>query len=341
MAKVCVGINGFGRIGRVLLRAAYGTKNQPEHLEFVGINTLDNLNGLVHLLKYDSTHGIFPGEVYHDESNLIVNGQKIPVTKVKSPAEIPWGSWGADLVLECSGVFKRKEDFMAHIEKGGAKRVLVSAPAEGADGTFVYGVNHTKYDPSKHRVVSNASCTTNCLAPIAKVLHETFGVITGTMMTIHSYTNDQRVLDTVHADLRRARAAATNMIPTSTGAAKAVGLVLPDLKGKIDGISVRVPTPNVSLLDFTFNTSKDMTKESINQALIHASETTLKGVLATEKKELVSSDFNGSTFSSIVDLASTMVVHPRMAKVLSWYDNETGFSHRMIDFAKHMAEQGF
>ncbi len=333
MAKVRVGINGFGRIGRVLFRAAH------DQLEVVGINTLDSIEGLAHLLKYDSTHGIFDAEVSHDETNLIINGKKIPVTKIKSPAEIPWKTWGADLVLECSGAFKKKEDFMAHL-KGGAKRVMVSAPADGADATFVYGVNHTQYDPSKHYVVSNASCTTNCLAPMAKVLHENFGIVSGTMMTIHSYTNDQRVLDNVHSDPRRARAAATNMIPTSTGAAKAVGLVLPELKGKIDGISVRVPTPNVSLVDFTFNSAKDMTKESINQALTQASEQGLKGVLSVEKNELVSSDFNGNKFSSIIDLPSTMVVGSKMAKVLSWYDNETGFSHRMNDLAKYMAEKG-
>ena len=334
MAKLKVGINGFGRIGRILFRAAH------EHLDIAGINTLDDLDGIVHLLKYDSTHGIFAGDVSHDEKNLIINGKKIPVTATKNPAEIPWKSWGVELVMECTGVFKKKEEFMVHIEKGGAKRVMISAPADGADGTFVYGVNHKSYDPAKHYVVSNASCTTNCLAPLAKVLHENFGIVNGTMMTIHSYTNDQRVLDNVHKDLRRARAAATNMIPTSTGAAKAVGLVLPELKGKIDGSSVRVPTPNVSLVDFTFNSSKDMTKESINQALTLASQQDLKGILAVEKHELVSTDFNGNPHSSIIDIPSTMTIGPRMAKVLSWYDNETGFSHRMKDLALFMAEKG-
>ena len=333
MSKVKVGINGMGRIGRVLFRAGF------EKLDIVGINDLDSLDGLVHLLKYDSTHGMFKADVSHDEKNLIVNGKKIPVTKSKNPAEIPWKAMGVDLVLECTGAFKKKEEFMAHIA-GGAKRVMVSAPADGVDGTFVYGVNHQTYDPSKHVIISNASCTTNCLAPLAKVLHENFGIVNGTMMTIHSYTNDQRTLDQSHKDLRRARTAAVNMIPTTTGAAKAVGLVLPDLKGKIDGISVRVPTPNVSLVDFTFNSSKDMTKESINAAIMTAAQGNLKGILAAETHELVSSDFNGNTNSSIVDIQCTMTVGTKMAKVLSWYDNETGFSYRMIDLAQFMAEKG-
>ncbi|MBX2995911.1 MAG: type I glyceraldehyde-3-phosphate dehydrogenase [Bdellovibrionaceae bacterium] len=333
MAKVRVGINGFGRIGRVLFRAGF------DDLEIVGINSLDSLDGVAHLLKYDSSHGIFPGEVSHDEKNLIVNGKKIPVSATKNPAEIPWKDLGCDLVLECTGAFKKKDDFMGHI-KAGAKRVMVSAPADGADATFVYGVNHEMYDKSKHHVVSNASCTTNCLAPLAKVLHESFGIVNGTMMTIHSYTNDQRILDAPHNDLRRARSAAVSMIPTSTGAAKAVGLVLPDLKGKIDGMSVRVPTPNVSLVDFTFNSQKEMTVEAINAALTAASKGTLKGVLAVEEKELVSIDYNGNKFSSIVDLPTTMVVGGKTAKVLSWYDNETGFSNRMIDLAKYMADKG-
>lgn len=333
MAKVRVGINGFGRIGRVLFRAGF------DDLEIVGINSLDSLDGVAHLLKYDSSHGIFPGEVSHDEKNLIVNGKKIPVSATRNPAEIPWKDLGCDLVLECTGAFKKKDDFMGHI-KAGAKRVMVSAPADGADATFVYGVNHEMYDKSKHHVVSNASCTTNCLAPLAKVLHESFGIVNGTMMTIHSYTNDQRILDAPHNDLRRARSAAVSMIPTSTGAAKAVGLVLPDLKGKIDGMSVRVPTPNVSLVDFTFNSQKEMTVEAINAALTAASKGALKGVLAVEEKELVSIDYNGNKFSSIVDLPTTMVVGGKTAKVLSWYDNETGFSNRMIDLAKYMADKG-
>lgn len=334
MSKLRVGINGFGRIGRVLFRAGF------EKLEIVGINSLDSLQGDAHLLKYDSAHGVFEGEVGVEGDNLVVNGKKIRVSKHKNPAEIPWKEWGVDVVLECTGAFKDKEDFMLHI-KAGAKRVLVSGPAEkGADLTLVYGINHTAYDPSKHHVVSNASCTTNCLAPLAKVLNDAFGIEHGTMMTIHSYTNDQKILDAPHKDLRRARAAAVSMIPTTTGAAKNVGLVLPELKGKIDGLSVRVPTPNVSVVDFTFTAKKDVTKEAVNNALIEASKGSLKGILACESKELVSVDFNGNPYSSIVDLPSTMVVGPRMVKVLSWYDNETGFSNRMVDVALHMAAQG-
>lgn len=334
MSKLRVGINGFGRIGRVLFRAGF------EKFEIVGINSLDSIEGNAHLLKYDSAHGIFDADVNHDGENLIVNGKKIHVSKHRNPADIPWKAWGVDLVLECTGAFKNKEDFMKHIEAG-AKRVLVSGPAEkGADITMVYGINHESYDPAKHHVVSNASCTTNCLAPLAKVLNDAFGVEHGTMMTVHSYTNDQKILDAPHSDMRRARAAAVSMIPTTTGAAKNVGLVLPELKGKIDGISVRVPTPNVSLVDFTFQAKSDVTVESVNNALIKASEGAFKGILAVEKKELVSVDFNGNKYSSIVDLPTTMVVGPRMVKVLSWYDNETGFSNRMVDVALHMAKKG-
>lgn len=333
MAKLRVGINGFGRIGRVLFRAGF------DELEIVGINNTDSIQGAAHLLKYDSSHGIFKKDVSHDEKNLIVDGKKIPMSATRNPAEIPWKDWGVDLVLECTGAFKKKEDFMKHIQAG-AKRVMVSAPADGVDLTIVYGINHESYDPSKHHVVSNASCTTNCLAPVAKVLHETFGIESGMMTTIHSYTNDQRILDAAHSDLRRARSAAVSMIPTTTGAAKAVGLVLPALKGKIDGVSIRVPTPNVSLVDFTFNSAKDLTKEAINAAMTAASQGALRGVLAVEKNELVSVDFNGNPFSSIVDLPSTMICGPRMAKVFSWYDNETGFSSRMVDFAKYMGQKG-
>jgi glyceraldehyde 3-phosphate dehydrogenase len=334
MSKLRVGINGFGRIGRVVFRENF------EKFDIVGINSLDSLEGDAHLLKYDSAHGVFPAEVSCDEKHLIVNGKKINVSKTRNPAEIPWKEWGVDLVLECTGAFKSKEDFMKHIQAG-AKRVLVSGPAEkGADITMVYGINHESYDPAKHHVVSNASCTTNCLAPLAKVLNEEFGVEHGTMMTVHSYTNDQKILDAPHSDLRRARAAAVSMIPTTTGAAKNVGLVLPELKGKIDGISIRVPTPNVSLVDFTFQAKQDVTVESVNAALTKAAEGSFKGILAVEKKQLVSVDFNGNKNSSIVDLASTMVVGPRMVKVLSWYDNEVGFSNRMADVALHMAKKG-
>lgn len=329
MAKMKVGINGFGRIGRVFFRAAF------DKLDIAGINSLDDMDGLVHLLKYDSSHGIFDADVTHDGENIIVNGKKIPVSKTKDPAQIPWQKWGVELVMECTGALKGKEDYQKHINAG-AKKVMISAPADGVDMTVVYGINHTEYNPAVHTFLSNASCTTNCLAPLAKVLHENFKITSGTMMTIHSYTNDQRILDSSHKDLRRARSAAVSMIPTTTGAAKAVGLVLPELKGKIDGLSVRVPTPNVSLVDFTFNAEKDLTKDSINNALRKASQNELKGVLAVEEKELVSVDFNGNPHSSIVDAKTTMVIQGKTAKVLSWYDNEVGFSNRMVDMALYM-----
>lgn len=332
MSKVKVGINGFGRIGRVFFRAAF------DKLDISGINSLDSLDGLVHLLKYDSAHGIFPADVSHDGENLIVNGKIIPVSKTKDPAQIPWKSWGVDLVMECTGALKGKEDYQKHITAG-AKKVMISAPADGVDLTVVYGINHQAYNSSQHTFISNASCTTNCLAPLAKVLHENFGIESGTMMTIHSYTNDQRILDSSHKDLRRARSAAVSMIPTTTGAAKAVGLVLPELKGKIDGLSVRVPTPNVSVVDFTFNAKKELSVQAINDALRKAAQNELKGVLAVEENELVSIDFNGNTHSSIVDAKTTMVIAGsgnKLAKVLSWYDNEVGFSNRMVDMALHM-----
>lgn len=333
MTKPKVGINGFGRIGRLLFRAGF------EQLDFVGINDSAPVDQLAHLLKYDSTHGKFNGSVEHDEKHIVVNGKKIPVFNTKKPEEIPWKSAGVEIVLECTGAFKKNEEFLKHITAG-AKKVLVSAPADGADLTVVYGVNHEKYDPQTHKVVSNASCTTNCLAPVVKVLHEKFGIEKGMMTTIHSYTNDQRVLDAGHKDLRRARAAALSIIPTTTGAAKAVGLVLPELKGKIDGTSVRVPTPNVSLVDFVATTQKDVSVEAINDALVAAANGPLKGVLACETEPLVSIDFNSNPHSSIVDLECTMVMQNKMFKVLSWYDNEMGFSYRMVDFAKYMASKG-
>lgn len=333
MARLKVGINGFGRIGRILFRAGF------EHLDIVGINDLSDPKSAAHLLKYDSTHGRFPGEVSHDEKNLIVNGKKIPLSATKNPLEIPWKAWGADVVLECTGAFKNREDFLKHIQAG-AKRVLVSAPAKGVDLTVVYGINHETYDPAKHVILSNASCTTNCLAPLAKVLNETFTIKNGLMTTIHSYTNDQRVLDANHSDLRRARTAAMSMIPTTTGAAKAVGEVMPELKGKIDGVSIRVPTPNVSLVDLVIQTEKEVSFESINEAVKKAADGLLKGVLAYSNDPCVSVDFNGNPHSSIVDLESTMVMGTHMAKVFSWYDNEMGFSHRMVDLAKFMAKKG-
>ncbi|MCB0392520.1 MAG: type I glyceraldehyde-3-phosphate dehydrogenase [Bdellovibrionales bacterium] len=328
-----VGINGFGRIGRILFRAGF------EKLNIVGINNLGNTQEAAHLLKYDSTHGKFNGSVEVDNNSLKVNGNKISFSHEKDPAKIPWKEWEVDVVLECTGAFKEKAEFMKHIE-GGAKKVLVSAPAAGADQTIVYGINHESYEPSTHQVISNASCTTNCLAPLAKVLHETFGIEYGFMTTIHSYTNDQKILDANHKDLRRARAAALSMIPTTTGAAKAVGQVLPDLNGKIDGTAIRVPTPNVSLVDFVIHTKAEVNVDIINKALIEASNGKLKGVLRCEPEPLVSCDFNGDTCSSIVDLQSTMTMGKNMAKVFSWYDNEMGFSHRMVDLALYMHKKG-
>lgn len=332
MSKVKVGINGFGRIGRIFFRAGF------EKLDIVGINSLDSVEGLAHLLKYDSSQGIFEADVTYDDKNLIINGKKIPVSQTKDPAQIPWKAWGAEIVMECTGALKGKDDYQKHVTAG-AKKVMVSAPADGVDLTVVYGINHTQYDPSKHTFLSNASCTTNCLAPLAKVLNDAVGIESGTMMTIHSYTNDQRILDSSHKDLRRARSAAVSMIPTTTGAAKAVGLVLPELKGKIDGISVRVPTPNVSLVDFTFQAKKETSVSAINDALREAAKGSLKGVLAVEEKELVSVDFNGNPYSSIVDAKTTMVVNGKTVKVLSWYDNEYGFSSRMVDMALYMASK--
>lgn len=332
--KLKIGINGFGRIGRQVFRLGF------DHFDIVGINGLMSAKELGHLLKYDSVHGTWNKDVTVSDDGLTVDGKKIHWAKTKDPQEIPWKEWGVDIVLECTGAFKDKEEFERHI-KAGAKKVMVSAPATGADLTVVYGVNHEKYDAQKHTIVSNASCTTNCLAPIVKVMHEAFGIKKGLMTTVHSYTNDQRILDGNHKDLRRARAAAMSMIPTTTGAAKTVGKILPELAGKIDGFSVRVPTPNVSLVDFTFESEKTVSVESVNQALIEASKTSgLKGILNVEHEPLVSCDFNGNTASSTVDLLSTMVMDGNLVKVISWYDNEIGFSQRMLDMLTHMSEKG-
>lgn len=333
MSRLRVGINGFGRIGRILFRAGF------ERFDVVGINDMTSPEVAAHLLKYDSTHGRFAGEVEASDKSIVVNGKKIPISSSKNPAEIPWKSWEVDIVLECTGAFKSKEDFEKHITAG-AKKVMISAPAEGAETTIVYGVNHESYNPSQHKIVSNASCTTNCLAPVAKILHETFGIEKGLMTTVHSYTNDQRILDAAHKDLRRARSAAVSMIPTTTGAAKTVAKVIPELKGKIDGTSVRVPTPNVSLVDFVATTQKKVTVETVNEAFKKAAAGPLKGILGCESDELVSSDFNGNVLSSIVDLPSTMVLGDNMVKVFSWYDNEMGFSNRMVDLALYMQKRG-
>ncbi len=333
MAKLKVAINGFGRIGRIFFRAGF------EKFDVVAINDLCDSKTSAHLLKYDSTHRTLPAEVKHDETSITVNGRKIRYTKIKDPTQLPWKELGVDLVLECTGVFTDKEAAAKHLQAG-AKRVMVSAPAKDVDLTIVYGINHENYDPKVHTIVSNASCTTNCLAPIAKVLHETFGIEHGLMTTVHSYTNDQPILDAPHKDLRRARAAALSMVPTTTGAAKAVGLVMPELNGKLNGISVRVPTPDVSLVDLVITTKKDITAESINNAFREAAAGSLKGVLHCEDAPLVSSDFIGNPYSSIVDTQSTMVMGPRMAKIFSWYDNEYAFSLRMVDTALYMQSRG-
>lgn len=333
MSRLRVGINGFGRIGRILFRAGF------DRFDVVGINNLGDAKQAAHLLKYDSTHGRYGHSVEAGENDIKVRGKKIPLCAEKDPAKIPWKEWGVDLVLECTGAFKKKEDFLKHIDAG-AKRVMVSAPADGVDLTIVYGINHESYDPKKHKVLSNASCTTNCLAPLAKALNDNFGIERGFMTTIHSYTNDQMVLDAFHKDLRRARSAAVSMIPTTTGAAKAVGEVLPELKGKIDGLAIRVPTPDASLVDFVIETRKELSVDLINSALKTSANGPLKGILRCEEDELVSCDFIGDSASSIVDLPSTMVMGKNFAKVFSWYDNEMGFSHRMVDMALYMAERG-
>lgn len=338
MAKLKVGINGFGRIGRVLFRTAF----EEADLDIVGINCVGDPKTYAHLLKYDSTYGLFDKEVFVEGDQLIVEGKNIPLYSTYDPGEIPWEKCGAEVILECSGAFKKRQDMEKHLQRG-AKRVLVSAPFGEADLTVVYGVNHQMYDSKKHEVISNASCTTNCLAPLAKVLHEKFGIKNALMTTIHSYTNDQRVLDAAHKDLRRARTAGVNMIPTTTGAAKAVGLVLPELSGRIDGFAIRVPTPNVSLVDFNFSSDAALNAETINESLKEAARDDLKGVLACSSEPLVSCDFIGNSHSSIVDLSLTMVMAAKtanMAKVVSWYDNEMGFSQRMVDVLKYMNTQG-
>jgi len=323
---VRVGINGFGRIGRNVLRAAL----DEAALEFVAVNDITDAKTLAHLLKHDSVHGTLADDVQAREGALTVGARTIKVLAERDPAKLPWKSLGVDLVLECSGLFTDRAKAGKHLEAG-AKKVIISAPSKDADHTIAYGVNHTTYDPAKHHVISNASCTTNCLAPVAKVLHDTFGVKRGLMTTVHSYTNDQRILDLPHEDLRRARAAALSMIPTSTGAAKAIGLVIPELAGKLDGMAVRVPTPNVSLVDLTCELARPATKDAINAAMKEAAGSSLEGILYYCDEPLVSSDFNHSPYSSIFDCALTSVIDGTFAKVLSWYDNEWGFSNRMRD----------
>jgi glyceraldehyde 3-phosphate dehydrogenase len=331
-----VGINGFGRIGRNIFRAAIENRN----IDFVAVNDLPTPTAtLAHLLKYDSILGELKVNIETKENALVVNGKEIKVLAYKDPAEIPWASMGVQIVVESSGVFTEKEKAVKHIQAG-AKKVIITAPAKNEDLTIVMGVNERVYDSSKHSVISNASCTTNCLAPVAKVLIEKFGIKRGLMTTIHSYTNDQRILDLVHKDLRRARAAALSMIPTTTGAAKAVSLVLPELKGKLDGLAIRVPTPNVSLVDLVVEVEKDTTKEEVNMAFKEAAEGKLNGIMEYCDKPLVSKDFNGNPRSSIVDAALTYVIDKRMVKVLSWYDNEWGYSCRVIDLIEYILNKG-
>ena len=332
-----VGINGFGRIGRNVLRASLKDPN----LDFVAVNDLTDPKTLAHLLKYDSVLGNLPNTVTAGPDSITVDGKTIKVFKEKDPAALPWESVGAQVVIESTGRFTDANDAKKHM-RGSVKKVIISAPAKNEDVTVVLGVNHEKYDAAKHHIISNASCTTNCLAPVAKVLQDEFKIVSGTMTTIHSYTNDQVILDFPHKDLRRARAAALNMIPTSTGAAKALKLVIPELGGKVDGFSMRVPTPNVSVVDFVAIVEKKTTKEEVNAALKKASESgPLKGYLGFETEELVSSDFKGDSRSSIVDSPSTMVVGGNLVKVISWYDNEWGYSSRVRDLINYIAAKGF
>lgn len=332
-----IGINGFGRIGRKIVRLALSPQNAGKNFQIVGINDLSSPEQIEHLFKYDSVHGTFQGDVKVENGFLVAGGQKIRLTAEKNPEALRWSEVGADFVHECTGIFTDKDKASLHL-KAGAKRVIISAPSKDADATICMGVNEKTYRASEHVVISNASCTTNCLAPMVKVIDEAFGVIRGTMLTVHSYTNDQNVLDLPHKDLRRARAAALSMIPTTTGAAKAVGLVLPHLKGKLDGLAIRVPTPNVSVVDFTAELKTKTDKEAVNAALKAAAEGPMKGILAFETHELVSCDFNGSSASSTVDSKLTSVLDGNFVKVVSWYDNETGFSQRMLDLTEYLVK---
>ncbi|MCP1310014.1 type I glyceraldehyde-3-phosphate dehydrogenase [Paenibacillus tyrfis] len=332
---VKVGINGFGRIGRNVFRAALGN---PE-VEIVAINDLTDVKTLAHLLKYDTTHGRLNATVEATEGALIVNGKTIKVFAERNPENLPWAANGVEIVVESTGIFTAKEKAELHL-KGGAKKVIISAPATNEDITVVMGVNEDKYDPAQHTIISNASCTTNCLAPFAKVINDKFGIVKGMMTTVHSYTNDQQVLDLPHKDLRRARAAAENIIPSTTGAAKAVSLVLPELKGKLNGMAMRVPTPNVSVTDLVVELSKNVTVDEVNGALKEAANGPLKGILNYSEEPLVSSDYNGDPASSTIDALSTMVVGDNMVKVVSWYDNEWGYSNRVVDLVSFIAKKG-
>lgn len=331
-----VAINGFGRIGRNFLRCWTG--RQQTNIDVVAINDTSDPITNAHLLKYDSMLGKFAGEVQAESDAIIVNGHKIKTVSDRNPENLPWAEWQIDLVIEATGVFTDKAGASKHISAG-AKKVLITAPGKNEDGTFVMGVNHDKYEHDKHHIISNASCTTNCLAPVAKVLHETFGIVKGVMTTTHSYTGDQRLLDSSHRDLRRARAAALSIVPTSTGAAKAVALVLPELAGKLNGIAFRVPTPNVSVVDFVVETAKPTIAQEVNEALKSAAEGSLKGILEYSDLPLVSIDYRGTDVSSIVDASLTMVLGGNMVKVVAWYDNEWGYSQRVVDLAEVVAQK--
>lgn len=334
---VKVGINGFGRIGRNVFKAL--VKNYGNELEVVAINDLTTPATLAHLLKYDSLFGKYEGTVEATESSIIVDGKEIKIFAEKEAKNIPWATVGAEIIVESTGFYTDATKAKAHMEQAGVKKVLISAPAKNEDITIVLGVNEDKYVPAEHNIISNASCTTNCLAPFAKVLHEEFGIVKGLMTTVHSYTNDQKILDAPHSDLRRARAAAESMIPTTTGAAKAVALVLPELKGKLNGFSLRVPTPTVSCTDLVAELSRDVTVEEVNAAFKKASEGSLKGILGYEELPLVSMDFRKDERSSIIDAPSTMVIGGNMVKVVSWYDNEWGYSNRLADLTKFVADR--
>jgi glyceraldehyde 3-phosphate dehydrogenase len=333
---VKIGINGFGRIGRLVYRAAYGNND----VDIVAINDLADAKTNAHLLKYDSVHGIFPGDVEVKDGNIVVDGKEIKVLSERDPQAIPWPDLGVDIVIESTGVFTAVEKASAHLTAG-AKKVIITAPAKGDALTVVMGVNEGSYNPAVHHVVSNASCTTNCLAPVAKVINDEFKIIKGLMTTVHSYTNDQHTLDLMHKDLRRARAAALSIIPTTTGAARAVGKVLPELAGKLNGFAMRVPTPNVSVVDLVVNVEKSTSAEEVNRVLKEAAEGGLKGIMAYTEEPLVSKDFNGNPHSAIVDGLSTMVMEGDMIKVIAWYDNEWAYSLRVVDLAVFMAQKGF
>jgi glyceraldehyde 3-phosphate dehydrogenase len=337
--KVRVGINGFGRIGRQVFRIIW--ERYPDELEVVAVNDITDTATLAHLLKYDSNYGRFPAEIQARESGFLVDGKEVKVFAQRDPAQLPWKDLGVTVVLESTGLFTDGKKAAVHRESGGAKKVIISAPAKPSDSvdlTIVLGVNEEMYDPAKHHVISNASCTTNCLAPVAKVLHDSFGIRRGLMTTVHSYTNDQRILDLPHKDLRRARAAALNIIPTTTGAARAVALVIPELKGKFDGFALRVPTPTVSIVDFVGELERDTTKDEVNAAFRAAAEGRMKGILGYSEEPLVSMDLKGDPRSSIVDGQLTNVIGGNLVKVVSWYDNEWGYSCRMADLAKFLSK---